>query len=226
MVTVPMRPSRRRRWCRWPRHCLLSGVTVGSAALNGMVNPNGATTTAYFQWGTNTSYGSSTALTSAGNGNGNVTVNTALGNLFARHGLYYLIIASNNVGAVSGVDCDIHDARISPAGDHAARKWRCRQQRDSQCVRQPRGIARQLSTSSGVQRVVMETRLGQPAPAMALMRCRSIPRWGICSRARPTIIRWWHPTALASRVGADATFTIPALTPDCNDAASHRHLGE
>src|ERR1019366_2684926 len=45
-----------------------TSVTSSTATLNGRVNPNGYTTTYYFEYGTTTSYGTTTTSTSAGSG--------------------------------------------------------------------------------------------------------------------------------------------------------------
>jgi hypothetical protein len=81
-----------------------SSITSASATANASVNPNGATTTVYFQWGTNTSYGSTSSSTSAGSGNSDVPIGIALGNLLPGTTYHFVVVASNNVGVVSGTD--------------------------------------------------------------------------------------------------------------------------
>jgi len=44
-------------------------VTITTATLTGKINPNGAPTTFYFQYGTTTAYGSRTPSTAVGSGN-------------------------------------------------------------------------------------------------------------------------------------------------------------
>ena len=57
----------------------------GAATLNGSVTPNGALTMVSFQWGTNATYGSSTALISAGNGTSAVHMSNEL---FGEYGIW------------------------------------------------------------------------------------------------------------------------------------------
>ena len=45
-----------------------TGVSTTSATLNAVVNPNGLPTTAWFQWGTTTSYGNLTSVANLGSG--------------------------------------------------------------------------------------------------------------------------------------------------------------
>ena len=54
-----------------------SNITSSTALLNGSVNPKGAPTTAWFEWGTTTAYGSSTATVNLGASN--VALNITLG---------------------------------------------------------------------------------------------------------------------------------------------------
>ena len=56
----------------------VSAVGGTSATLNGTVNPGGAATDWWFEYGTSTSYGSKSATTAAGSGSANVAVSKAL----------------------------------------------------------------------------------------------------------------------------------------------------
>src|SRR5512146_2354281 len=55
-----------------------SNVTVSSATLTGTVDPNGRPTSWQFEYGTSTSYGSTTAARSAGSGSSSVDVSAEL----------------------------------------------------------------------------------------------------------------------------------------------------
>ena len=55
----------------------VSAVGGTSATLNGTVNPGGAATDWWFEYGTTTAYGSKTATTAAGSGSANVSVSKA-----------------------------------------------------------------------------------------------------------------------------------------------------
>ncbi|MGH3081907.1 MAG: hypothetical protein ACRDNH_12375, partial [Gaiellaceae bacterium] len=58
-----------------------TSVTVSSATLNGTVDPNGRATNWYFEYGTSTSYGSKTAVASAGSGTTARSVSAAVSSL-------------------------------------------------------------------------------------------------------------------------------------------------
>jgi len=78
-----------------------SGVTSGTFTLNATVNPNGATTTAYFQYGTSPSFYSYNSSTqSIGNGRTPITVTASF--VTSTPGLtYYFRIVANNAGGQS-----------------------------------------------------------------------------------------------------------------------------
>ena len=74
-----------------------------SATLNGSLDPHGLTTTVYFQYGTTTSYGSTTASqTKAGNTYLNISAN--ISSLMASTVYHFRIVATNSAGTRSGSD--------------------------------------------------------------------------------------------------------------------------
>jgi hypothetical protein len=74
-----------------------------SAMLNGSVDPHGLTTSVYFQYGTTTSYGSTTlSQIKTGNTYQNVTAN--LSGLTASTTYHFRIVATNNAGIRYGTD--------------------------------------------------------------------------------------------------------------------------
>jgi uncharacterized repeat protein (TIGR01451 family) len=81
-------------------------VTQHSATLNGTVNPNGLSTTYYFEWGKTTAYGNTSPATpaSAGSGWGNVAVSTNLTGLTQNTTYHYRLAATNSMGTTYGVD--------------------------------------------------------------------------------------------------------------------------
>ena len=78
-----------------------TSVTSSSATLNGTVNPNGSSTTYYFQYGTSTSYGSTTTTTSAGSGSSSVSASASLTGLTSST-TYYRLVATNSGGTGYG----------------------------------------------------------------------------------------------------------------------------
>ena len=80
-----------------------TNVAMGSATLNGTVNPNGASTTYYFEWGLTSSYGNTTSAQSAGSGTSNVAVSADLTGLTPETAYHYRLVATNSVGTSYGV---------------------------------------------------------------------------------------------------------------------------
>jgi hypothetical protein len=76
--------------------------TATGASLNGSVNPNGLPTLAYFEYGTNTSYGSQSAATDAGAGLVFAPFNVAISNLQPAQAYDYRAVASNSAGVTFG----------------------------------------------------------------------------------------------------------------------------
>ena len=88
-------------------------ISGNSAKLNGTVNPNGANTTYYFEYGTTTSYGSTTTSTNAGAGTNDVSVSTSLSGLSTNTTYHYRLVASNSGGTAYGIDQSFTAGAIS-----------------------------------------------------------------------------------------------------------------
>jgi hypothetical protein len=76
-----------------------SGETV-----NGSVDPDGQATTYHFEYGTTTSYGSSTSTASAGSGWVPVPVSSELTGLASSTTYHYRVVATNEAGTTDGPD--------------------------------------------------------------------------------------------------------------------------
>jgi hypothetical protein len=83
-----------------------TGVTSAGATLNGTVNPEGASTTYQFDYGTTTAYGTTvpSPAGSAGSGSSAVSENFALTGLTASTTYHYRIKATNSRGTTLGAD--------------------------------------------------------------------------------------------------------------------------
>ncbi|MFH0888776.1 MAG: hypothetical protein V1871_06160, partial [Planctomycetota bacterium] len=79
-----------------------NNITTNSATLNGTVNPNGVATIAYFQWGSTTSYGNTTASQSIGSGTSNVSINANISGLSASTQYNFRVIGTNSYGITYG----------------------------------------------------------------------------------------------------------------------------
>ncbi len=81
-----------------------NNTTGNSATLNGSINPNGAATTVYFQWGTDTSYGNTTTTQNISAGNNNVAVTANISGLTVGTPFHYRVVATNSAGTTNGND--------------------------------------------------------------------------------------------------------------------------
>src|SRR5207237_3095967 len=80
-----------------------TSIVSSSDTLNGTVDPHGLTTTVYFQYGTTTSYGSTTASQSK-TGNTYQSVAASISGLSASTTYHFRIVATNSAGTVYGAD--------------------------------------------------------------------------------------------------------------------------
>jgi len=81
-----------------------SSVAPTSARLNGTITPNGQSTNWYFDYGTSTSYGTRTAVKSAGSGTRATRVNTSVTRLRTGVTYHYRLVATNASGTTVGRD--------------------------------------------------------------------------------------------------------------------------
>jgi phosphodiesterase/alkaline phosphatase D-like protein len=81
-----------------------NSVTTTAARVTGAVNPEGQPTTYFFEYGTNTSYGSHTAQASAGSGSASAAVAAPLGSLSPGTTYHYRLVATNGSGTARGSD--------------------------------------------------------------------------------------------------------------------------
>jgi hypothetical protein len=79
-------------------------VSFGSATLGGSVNPKGADTSYYFQYGLTKGYGLQTTILGAGAGTHNVPVAIAVGGLQPLTVYHYRLVAVNASGPTIGAD--------------------------------------------------------------------------------------------------------------------------
>ncbi|MGH7997015.1 MAG: hypothetical protein ACREFX_11745 [Opitutaceae bacterium] len=75
-----------------------TSITATSAQMNGTINPNGMKTSVYFQYGTTTGYGSSSAPGDFGSGHSAVSGSTTLNRAAPNTTYHYRIVAANSAG--------------------------------------------------------------------------------------------------------------------------------
>jgi hypothetical protein len=81
-----------------------SSVGQTSAVLHGTVNPNGRSTSYFFQWGLTTAYGVNGKPLSAGSGTEPVSVHESATGLIPGTVYHYRLVATNGAGAAVGAD--------------------------------------------------------------------------------------------------------------------------
>jgi hypothetical protein len=91
-----------------------SGITATSATLNGTVNPNGGATTAWFQYGLTTSYGSFTTTTNLAATYTTFSLSNLIGSLAPGTTYHFQIVASNSVSTTLGADLTFTTGPAAP----------------------------------------------------------------------------------------------------------------
>ena len=76
----------------------------GTACLRGMASPNLLPTTAWFEWGADTSYGHRTDAVAVGSGRPPVFVTNQISDFLVNRPWHYRLVVSNSVGVINGND--------------------------------------------------------------------------------------------------------------------------
>ncbi|MFH0991063.1 MAG: FG-GAP-like repeat-containing protein [bacterium] len=81
-----------------------TSITSSTASLNGTINPNGSTTTAYFEWGTSSALASysTTQSQSIGSGTSAITFSASLSSLTLSTNYYFRAVGQNSAGTQKG----------------------------------------------------------------------------------------------------------------------------
>jgi hypothetical protein len=82
----------------------VTAVAATTATLSGTVNPNGTSTTWYFEYGKDTNYGTKTPAANAGAGTANTGVSSNLSGLTGATTYHYRLVASSTAGVTNGSD--------------------------------------------------------------------------------------------------------------------------
>ncbi len=81
-----------------------SSLGTNSATLEAIINPNGSSTVAWFQWGTTVNYSNTTTASYVGNGSVAVANDINIASLVPGVTYHYRAVATNSVGASYGAD--------------------------------------------------------------------------------------------------------------------------
>jgi hypothetical protein len=90
-------------------------IGQSSATLTGTVNPNGQSTTYYFQYGTSTSYGTQTSPAGVGSGSNPVGVHQAIFGLGPNTTYHFRLVAQSSAGTTNGADQTLTTPSTSPS---------------------------------------------------------------------------------------------------------------
>lgn len=81
-----------------------SNVSQTNATLSGTVDPNGQSTTFFFQYGTTTAYGTQTTSRDVGSGSSPISVHRGIVGLTANTTYHYRLVAQSSAGTTNGAD--------------------------------------------------------------------------------------------------------------------------
>jgi Fibronectin type III domain len=94
---------------------LAASIVNGTGAtLNALVNPNGSSTIAWFDWGTSTSYGISTSAWDLGAGLSTLPVNSSINGLLPGETYHFRVVATNAGGWSVGGDASFTTPAVAP----------------------------------------------------------------------------------------------------------------
>ena len=98
-----------------PSVATLAASNIGntSAQFNATINPNGLSTTYYFDYGISTSYGSKSTVKNAGSGSSALIVNETISNLSSSTKYYYRIVAQNSNGTTYGSQSSFNTLQLA-----------------------------------------------------------------------------------------------------------------
>lgn len=91
-----------------------SGLTESAVTFQGHVNPNGKSTFAYFEYGLDTNYGSTTLPEAKGNGNSNISVTQNAVGLLPGTLYHYRCVAENSSAVTKGLDATFTTISLPP----------------------------------------------------------------------------------------------------------------
>jgi len=91
-----------------------TGITSSSATLNASINPGGAATSCYFQYGLTTNYGNFTATNALSAGSNPLAVSSAISGMPPGTLYHFRIVALNSVGTSIGADAQFATLIVPP----------------------------------------------------------------------------------------------------------------
>ncbi len=192
-----------------------SKVTSTSATLSGSVNPNGRSTSYWFEYGTTTNYGTRTSSRNAGSGTSSVGVARDVTGLAPGTVYHFRIVAQNSVSTTRGADSTL--TTVATAGVGAPQIIEIHPTSARLVV----GVDTRGQTTSVVleygPRGDLASRTG-PVSLSGTAREAAFELDGLPS-GRRTYVRAVASSSLGTTVGATVSFATPVLP---TSAAGHR----
>lgn len=194
-----------------------TGVSQTAATLAGTVNPNGASTTCEFQYGTTTGYGSTVPCASApGSGTAPVPVQAALAGLRANTQYHFRLVATNGGGTTNGANQTFRTPVDSPGAITGAASSITQTTAILGATVNPNGSTTNCTIEYGTT-----TAYGRSAPCAPAPGAGTAPVAVSASLSGLTVDTTYHFRVVATNAsgttnGADATFRTAAHTCETN----------
>ncbi len=196
-----------------------SSVTSTSATLNGTVNPNGRSTTWYFEYGTSTSYGTKTAAKSAGAGTSATPVSAPVTGLTTGRLYHFRLVASSDAGTSRGADETVLPTAVPTVVTKAASSIRDTTAQLNGTV-DPNGLATTAYFEYGTSTAYGTKTAAKSAGSGTSTRSMSADIGGLTG-ATTYHYRFVATSAAGTTVGADQTFaTLGRATVHTGSATS------
>lgn len=187
--------------------------TPNSATLNGSINPNGAATSVYFQWGTNTDYGNTTTTQNILAGVNNVAVTANITGLTVGTTYHYRVVATNSAGTTYGNDMPFVTPTNAPP--HATTNSATNKNGNSATLNatvNPNGLLTSVHFEWGLTNAYGSTVTLSLLPA----GINDVPLTANITGLTPTLTYHYRivteNSAGPTVYGADMTFTTPPIT--------------
>ena len=145
-----------------------SSITGSGAKLNGKINPNGRSTSYYFEYGTSTSYGSKGTTVSLGNGTSTANVSGTVTGLKGGTTYHFRVVATSDAGTTTRLRPLVRHGRRTRRHRRGGRATR-RHLRERRRRRQPERafdqLVRRVRHVDGVRHEDRDVELPARAPA-------------------------------------------------------------
>ena len=210
-----------------------TAVNLNSATLNAFINPNGAVTMAWFEYGTDSSFGASSAAINLPAGNATLGVNSSIAGLQPGVTYHFRVAANNSAGMAYGTELTFMTPQVQ-AGTSVTLTWPANPELDIAGYKIYYGAASGVYTDSiDVGNVTAYTVSGLASGVTYYFNVTAYNSFGLESDfAGEASLTTLTPPALplamtqaASDIGSDSATLNAAANPEGNDAAVYFEYG-